>query len=193
MARALGLLPLAALLAAMVGTSGCATKPPTQEEQAAVWLSEAPRRLSIHVERELPPPALRSRDHKVGERVGKGAVYGLGTTAYGIGEFCVAGGPIGCIVGVALTPVWFIGGAVVGTVSVDSVDSYHPVESAKGAPALFAPSREPIDLPSQLEQSVVTKANASSRHAIYPELRGGQGDARPDLDGKLELSFRAFA
>jgi hypothetical protein len=182
----------AALLAALVGASGCATKPPTQEERAAVWLAEAPRRLAVQVERELPPPDLRSRDHKVGERVGTGAVTGVGAAGYGIVDFCLRGGPLGCILGVAVSPVMFVAGAVYGAASVDSADSYHPIESAKGAAALFAPTRKPIDLPGLLEESVVAKVSASSRHAVYSERRARQGGAPPDLDGKLELSFRAF-
>ena len=192
MAHSSRVIPLAALLAALVFASGCVTRPPTAEEQTAVWLSESPRHLTLHVNRELPPPDLRSRDHKVGERVGKGAVTGAGMTAYGIGEFCVGGGPIGCVVGVVLAPVWFVTGAVVGAASVDSVDSYHPIESAKGASALFAPAKEPIDLPRLLEESVVAKANASGWHVVYPERGDGQSKARPDADGNLELSFRAF-
>lgn len=192
MAQASRVISLAALFATLVFASGCVTKPPTQEERAAVWLAESPRHLTVHVNRELPPPDLRSRDHKVGERVGKGAAAGVGMTAYGIGGFCVSGGPFGCVIGVALAPVWFVTGAVAGAASVNSVDSYHPIESAKGAPALFAPAKEPIDLPRLLEESVVANANASGEHVVYPERGDGQSKASPDADAKLELSFRAF-
>lgn len=89
-----------------------------------MWLAEAPRRLTIHVDRQLPVAELRSRDYKVGKRVGKGALYGTGTALAGIGELCLEAFPVGCVVGVAVSPVMFVGGAIYGAASVDSVDSY---------------------------------------------------------------------
>jgi hypothetical protein len=177
MRRANRLIPVAALLAALGLASGCATKPPTPEERTAVWLAEAPRSLAVRVDRELPPPDLRSRDHRVGERVGTGAVTGAGAAAYGIVDFCVGGGPLGCIVGVAVSPVMFVAGAVHGAASVDSVDSYHPIESAKGAAALFAPTHEPVDLP-----------RACSRKASSPRsmLRAATPFTRSGARGRAE-------
>lgn len=192
MGQAIRIVPAAALVAVLAGESGCATEPPTAEERAAVWLAEAPRHLTIHVDRQLPAPELHSRDNKVGERVGKGAAYGTGMALAGIGEFCLTAFPLGCVVGVAVSPVMFVGGAVYGAASVDAVDIYHPIESANGAQALFTPTNEPIDLPGLLEETVIARTNGPGRHAVHVDGSDGQNKARADFDGKLELSFRAF-
>lgn len=192
MAQASRVIPLVALLAALAFASGCATKPPTDEERATVWLSESPRHLTVHVKRELPSPELHSRDHRIGARVAAGAITAPVVTAMGVVESCVGGGPLGCLIGVAASPIFFVGGAIYGAANVKSVDAYHSIEAAKGAPALFAPANEPIDLPRLLEESVVAKANASGRNVVYPERGDGHSRAASDADGKLELWFRAF-
>src|SRR5687767_7343908 len=100
-----------ALIASLL-VAGCATQLPTAEEEAAVWLSEAPRTLKLTIEPEQPTPKLRVRDHKVGERVVKGLGGAAGGAVLPIYVGCVVAPPFGCFFGAMLAPV----GAVVGVV-----------------------------------------------------------------------------
>src|SRR5687768_376038 len=103
--------------------AGCATPEwPTPAEEVAVWLHEQPRVLALRVEPHLPTPQVRVRDHKAGERVGKGALGGVAGAGLTVMAGCHAG-PIGCLAGVVAAPVGAVVGVVVGAVSVDSVDN----------------------------------------------------------------------
>jgi hypothetical protein len=169
-------------LAATLLLTGCATPPPTVEEETAVWLSEAPRTLKLTIEPELPKPSLRVRDHKVGERVLKGA----GGAALGAGMSlvygCAGGGPLGCIVGAMIAPVGAAVGLVYGASKPDSVDVYHGIEAAQGAPALYTAGAKADDLTAQLAQAVL--AEAGRGEARRHRLGTGEGG-----DGELTLAI----
>ena len=180
------------LTAALIAASGCASSPPTSKERAGVWLAEAPRTLALHVDHALPQPSLRSRDYKAGERVGKGAVSGLGLAARGVLEMCIRVPVIGCAIGAVMSPVTFTVGAVVGAASVKSVDSYHSIDEARGAPELLKRGNKAIDVPALLEQDVLATAKALPRHVLYPAHGDGGDGARPKPDGELRLGFSIF-
>jgi hypothetical protein len=182
----------ALLTAALIAASGCASSPPTSKERAGVWLAEAPRTLALHVDHALPQPGLRSRDYKVGERVGKGAGTGLGYAAMGVLEMCVMVPVIGCAIGAIMSPVTFTAGAVVGAAAVKSVDSYHSIDEAGGAPELLKRGNKAIDVPAMLEQDVLATAKALPRHVLYPAHGDGGDGARPKPDGELRLWFSIF-
>src|SRR4051794_20586937 len=76
-----------ALFLVLALTAGCATKPPTQKQQVATFLSQSPRIISIEVDREIPPPVIRT----TGTDRRKGAARGGATgAAASIGVGCVS-------------------------------------------------------------------------------------------------------
>jgi len=166
----------AALAAALV--TGCATQPPSAEEEAAVWLSEAPRTLKLTIEPELPKPSLRVRDHKVGQRV----VMGVGGAALGAGMSlvygCAGGGPLGCIVGAMIAPVGAAVGLVYGASKPESVDVYHGIEAAHGAPALYTTAAKTDYVTAQLAKALEEAGTGEARRHRLRDGEGGDGDLR---------------
>lgn len=180
------LMPLALLF-----TAGCATRLPTPEEQIAVWLSEAPRTLSVYVDHKLPQPSVRSRDHKVGERIGSGVDTRARNVAGAIGQLCLVAGPLGCVFGVVAAPFAIAIGATVRAAKVKSVDQSHPIEAAQGAPALFELTGKTIDVRALLAERVAAEARAERVHVLQVARGDAQGDAPPKADGELKLYLQA--
>ncbi len=165
--------------------SGCATKPATAEEEVAVWLSESPRMLEVRAAPEMPTPRVRVRDHKVGERVLNGTRYAAEGAVRTVAGMC-QGGAIGCVVGVALAPVGAAIGGVAGAASVKSVDVYHSIGEAKGAPELFATAVNAKEVGDMLTHAVLS-LNDGGRHVLR-----APGDVERASDGKLTLSVIAL-
>lgn len=139
------------VLILMLHGAGCGTSPqrPTNEQRIAVWLSEKPRQIRVEFSSNLPTPVLISRDHKAGERVAKGmgggllgagymVVQGCGMGAQGGGGY---GAAVGCLLGVVLSPVGFIIGAVGGATSVKTRESLQPLAKQEGAESVIQPVR----------------------------------------------------
>ena len=192
MASALRARFMAVMLPGLVLTSACATKPPTPEEQIAVWLAEAPRALSISVDRQLPHAGVHMHDAKIGERIGSGLGQGSVVALRLVLELCVQMPVLGCYIGAAAAPFGFALGAVVGAAAVDSVDAYHPPEAFQGAPALFALTGNEIDLPSMLAEDVATEARSAGDDLRHPAQSRVQGGAPSRADGEVKLSFERF-
>jgi hypothetical protein len=164
-----------ALVACLLAT-GCATQPPTAEEAAAVWLSEAPRTLKLTIEPELPKPNLRVRDHKVGERVLKGAGGAVAGAGLPILVGCMAAPPFGCFLGAVVAPVGAVFGMLYGVTKPESVDVYHGIEAAHGAPALYSAGAKVDDLTAQLAQAVLVEARRESKRHRLSAGEGGDGE-----------------
>jgi len=143
--------------------TGCAATP--AEPEATVSPVE------VVVSEQLPPPRIHTRDHKGGKRalhaVG-GALGGAGISLY-VG--CAAMPIVGCLIGAMVAPVGALVGAAVKAGKVDSIDSYHDVDSAPGTGQLFTAAAE-AEVPAALRRAVVAHA-----------LEGG---------GQLELKVRTF-
>ena len=169
---------------ALVAAGGCATRPPTAQEQAARWLSDSPRSIAIRVEPELPAPAVVTYDHKVGRRVLHGA-GGAGVGAlYAVGAGCTLG-PLGCLLGVIVAPVGAVIGGIAGVASVKSDQQRHAPEAAQGSPTLFALSAESMALPTMLAAALAVRGKAGG-HALYPSAIDRSEEAA------LELRFTAL-
>jgi hypothetical protein len=167
---------LLALLLALSAAACGSTQlpPPTAHEEVAVWLAEAPRRLAVEVDREVPKAMVRTRDHHVGQRVGAGvggaAVGGLYTVAAGC-----AGGPIGCLVGVIVAPVGMVIGGVAGAAHIQSTDAVQPADAAGNGPArMNVPPG--IDFPQLLEQQVVSYGDGKGRLKLHSSASASGGD-----------------
>lgn len=164
--------------------SGCATKPASAEEELAVWLSESSRTLDVKPAGPLPAPRVRERDHKAGQRVVAG-LAGAGTGALtSLAAGCV-GGPLGCVVGVLFAPVGAVVGGVAGAVSLKSVDVYHDISAAKGAPELFtAVTSEKIA--AEFARAVAGQSKGRRHGLRLPAAVQSSGD------GELRVSFRSI-
>ena len=172
-----------AILLMLLLAAGCAIQPSTPEEQISAWLSEAPRKLVVRVERKLPQLGIpRSIDTRFGERVGTGAGQAAYGAAYTIVEFC-RGGLAGCTLGVMAAPFVALGGAIAGAARVDSVDSTHPI--------LFELKGKKLDIPGLLEESIVAQALAAGGQVVAAP-GNAQGESLSEPDGELTLHFHAF-
>src|SRR5687767_1158415 len=165
--------------------AGCASVEwPTPQEEVAVWLHEQPRVLAVQVDPELPDPQVRVRDHKAGERVGKG----LGGAAMGavmsLGAGCMYMGPFGCIAGVVVAPFAAVAGGVVGAVSVNSVDNYHPIVEAQGAPELYQSAVKGSELQALFAAALLAESAKREDHSLRLAAAADGGGA---------LSFRFSA
>jgi hypothetical protein len=163
--------------------AGCASVEwPTPQEEVAVWLHEQPRVLAVSVDASLPTPRVLVRDHKAGERVGKG----LGGAAMGavmsLGAGCMYMGPFGCIAGVVVAPFAAVAGGVVGAVSVDSVDIPHPIIEAQGAPELYQLAVKPEEMQRVFTAALIAKGSDGEAVRLAQAAEGG---------GALGLSFSA--
>ena len=78
--------------------------------------------IAVGVDRELPQSRIHTRDHQAGKRIGRGALGALVGAARTVWGGCVAGGPLGCVVGAFLSPVGAVVDATVRSVQVDSID-----------------------------------------------------------------------
>jgi hypothetical protein len=170
----------------------CATQAPTDVDRVTVWLSESPRVLSLEVDKYLPEPEVRTRDYKVGKRVGSGLSTGGKAAPFTLGPLCRGGArgsrgdewaALPCALGVMLSPFVFLGGSVVGAASVDSEDTLLAVETAPGAPELFEQART-LDLPHLLSDGVIGKATEARRHTLV-----SVPDDSPAVEGTLSLRF----
>jgi len=180
-----------ALLAA-----ACAHSPdgPSPEEEYAVWLSEAPRHISVAVAPALPEPDLLSRDRKIGERVVKGAgggVVGAGGTVLG---GCMAG-PLGCILGLLASPVGFVWGAAKGATGVETEVTHRPLAGQAGAGSLFRREEAPLDVRGMLLAALLREGRKAGRHEFRAAAEGGAappgGSGGPN-EAILELSVETF-
>src|SRR5688500_12600990 len=154
--------------------AGCASVEwPTPQEEVAVWLHEQPRVLAVQVDPALPTPQVRVRDHKAGERVGKG----LGGVAVGaamsVGAGCLYGGPFGCIAGVVAAPFAAVAGGVVGAASVKSVDNYHPIIEAQGAPELYQLAVKPDEMQRLFEGALLAEGAEGEGLRLARNAEGG--------------------
>jgi hypothetical protein len=170
-----------ALLLALSATA-CATsvERPSAKEEAAVWLSESPRSISVEVDPQLPSVTLRTRDHHVGQRIGSGVGHAAIGGVYTVAGGCMAGGPIGCVVGVILAPVGMVVGGVVGVVRVNSTDSVQGADNAGEGPAKMK-VEQALDLPSLLGDLVVAQGDQAGRHSLH---------ARPAGPGEEQATLR---
>jgi hypothetical protein len=173
--------------------TGCATRPSTPHEEAIRWISDAPRSIAIRVDRQLPDPAVVTYDHKTGARIGMGVGGALGGAGIGavyvIGLGCT-GGPIGCGVGLFMTPVAAViggvAGGVAGATSVKSQVRAHVAEDAHGSPALFAVSSKAMDLPALLAKAVISRGSGASGHVLQARPAD---EAQPSGETALQLRF----
>lgn len=165
--------------------AGCASVEwPTPQEEVAVWLHEQPRVLALQVDSALPTPQVRVRDHKAGERVGKGALGGVAGAGLTVVAGCHAG-PIGCLAGIVAAPVGAVVGVVVGAVSVDSVDNYHPIIEAQGAPELYQKAVKAEELQALFAAAMLAESAKGEGHGLQLAAAGDSG-------GKLSFSFSAI-
>jgi len=168
-------LVIASTVAALL--CGCATKPPTAQEQVAVWLAESPRTITVRVQPELPQPSVHTRDHQAGKRVGNAA----GAAVVGLLKSCFAIPIIGCVAGLALAPVL----AVAGAAGVDSIDVYHATDAVKGGDALFEVARQ-SDLPKLMAEAVVAQQLKAGVHQFRIAGSNESDDRAP---GSLRIAL----
>jgi hypothetical protein len=165
--------------------AGCAAPQwPTAQEEVAVWLTEQPRQVAVRVSPDLPAPSVLVRDHKAGERIGKGAVGGLAGAGLTIYAGC-HGGPFGCLLGVMAAPVGAVVGVVHGAVSVDSVDVPHPIVEAQGAPELYQRAVNGEQLQALFSQALI--AESDKARGDGPRLA-----EHADGEGTLSLTLRGI-
>lgn len=163
--------------------AGCASVEwPTPEEQVGVWLHEEPRVLAVRVDASLPTPKVLVRDHKAGERVGKGALGGVAGAGIAVAAGCTTLGPLGCLFGVAAAPVGAVIGVVVGAVAVDSVDIPHPIIEAQGAPELYQLAVKSEEMQRVFTTALIAKGAKGEAVRLAQAAEGG---------GALALSFSA--
>lgn len=166
-----------------LSTGACATiQPPTDQERVAVWLSEAPRSVSVEVDPQLPARMLRERDHHGDERAANSVGYAIAGGFSSVAAGC-AGGPIGCAVGLVLAPVGMAAGAVFGAVSVASTDRVYAASSAGTGPAKMELERA-ADLPVLLQNLVVANGNIAGPHSLH-----AQQVAQGEESATLRLRF----
>lgn len=159
--------------------AGCAAQPATPKEEAAVWLAEAPRTIHVVVDPVLPAPQAQTRDYQMGKRVGHGLGYGALGALHMIGAGCT-GGPLGCVAGVFLAPIGFATGAVLGAVSVDSRDEYHPIDAVEGGGAMLDLAAQGIDLPALTTQALLDEQPRAGKHKL--DAAGGEAELRISFD-----------
>jgi hypothetical protein len=151
-------------LSVCVLLAACASAPPSAKDLGEVWLAEAPRTIQVRAE-PMPQAQVRSHDFRGGSRVG-GAVAGAGVGAlYTIGGLCVAGGPLGCFVGLYLAPVGAAVGAVAGAVSVKSRESVRSATSDADAQRVLEAGRA-ADVPAMLVDALLAEQPSLPRHAL---------------------------
>jgi hypothetical protein len=147
--------------------AACASQPPSSKDIGEVWLAEAPRTIQVRAE-PMPSAQVRSHDFRGGARVG-GAIAGAGVGAlYTIGGLCVAGGPIGCLVGLYLAPVGAAVGGVAGAASVKSRESVRPASGDDDAQRVLAAGRSD-DVPAMLVDAFLAEQRSLPRHALQRE------------------------
>lgn len=181
-------------LLVLVFLAGCSTRPPappTPREESAVWLSEAHRTLALRIGSDLPDAEFRSRDHKVGKRV----LYGAGGGVVGAGgiivQGCVSGGPVGCLVGLVLSPIGLVAGAAGGAMGVKSEDTFHDLDDVKGTVDLVAETKTGLDLKSLVTDAMDAAARETRKHRFLSADAGADG--RQDVpEGELELAVTTF-
>ena len=183
----------AAVLAVLLA-AGCATKPPTPEEEVSVWLSESPRAIAINVDRELPSASVRTRDHRAGERVRQGAGTALVGAGASVFVGCVGGLAttflviITCPVGIVAAPIVGAVGAVAGAAIVKSVDQHHPIDAARGSAPLF----QEVNLTALLSEAIVSQGRNAGGHVLRPVRVDEEGKALPGEEALLQMQFRTF-
>jgi hypothetical protein len=94
-------------------------------------------------------------------------------------------GPLGCLVGVVAAPVFAVGGAVVGAVSVDSVDVAHNIIEAQGAPELYQLAVNGPALQALFGEALL--AESAKRTGEGPRLAH-----EAEGGGKVTFHFNAF-
>lgn len=164
---------------------GCATKPPTAQEQVAVWLAESPRTITVGVQPELPQPRVHTRDHQAGKRAGKAAGGGLAGAGYAVLAGCRAIPLFGCVVGLYLAPVGAVVGATVGAVRVNSIDVYHSADAVKDGDTLFEVARR-SDLPKLLAEAVVAQQSKAGGHQFRI---AGSNEPDDQAPGSLRIAL----
>lgn len=144
--------------------AACASPPPSSKDLAEVWLAEAPRTIQVRAE-PMPQARVRSHDFRGGARVG-GAIGGAAAGAlYTIGGLCLAGGPIGCFVGLYLAPVGAAVGGVAGAASVKSRESVRLATRDDDARRVLEAGRA-ADVPAMLVEAFLAEQPSLPRHAL---------------------------
>jgi len=156
-----------------------------------VWLSEAHRAIALRIGSELPNAEFRSRDHKVGKRV----LYGAGGGVVGAGgiifQGCASGGPVGCLVGLVLSPIGLVAGAAGGAMKVKSEDTFHDLDDVKGTADLMKETKNGLDLSSLVKDAMYAAARESRKHRFLPADAGADGRQNVP-EAELELAVTTF-
>ena len=125
----------------IVLTAGaCASSPPDPRQQLDAWLVSGPRTIGVVASAADIEASLISRESTVASGIASGAGKGFAAGFFGAGRglasACTTGA--GCVIGLALLPVFGVGGMVIGAVhggaTAEPIETVHALESMSDAP-----------------------------------------------------------
>ena len=149
---------------AVVLVSCASTEGSPGEEQISEWLREDTRSLVVRTDPILPYPSYQTRTSRTGKGAGEGAKEGAAESLRAGAE---SGSLGGLFTGVILMPVFALGGAIYGAADAEPIVDYHPIETIRGAPALFEAVDNGNELRSLLSEKLVARSGLTS-HALRP-------------------------
>lgn len=129
-----------AACAFVLAASACTSSPPDPRQQLDAWLASGPRMIGVAASAADIEASLVSRESTVASGIATGAGKGFAAGFFGAGRglasACTTGA--GCVVGLALLPVFGVGGMVIGAVhggaTAEPIETVHALESKPDAP-----------------------------------------------------------
>jgi hypothetical protein len=180
--------------------SACASSPPDPRVQLDTWLAGGPRTVGVTVDAAALDASLVSRESTVASGIATGAGKGFAAGFFGAGRglasACSTGA--GCVIGLALLPVFGVGGMVIGAVhggaTAEPIETVHAFESMPDAPKVASRLRIGEALAAALRDRIAEEVAARAGHAgvalsVAPGVDGEAMQAA-GVDGALAIDLR---